>query len=384
MTDEHAQQLLDQQQVIIEKLSKSKEKDTWDKLAILSTFVSSIIIGVVGIYFTTTFKAREVSTADAQLQTAEAQVAQRFIPDLSGPNENAKKGALLILSTLSNKELAFKLGAFYASEGTIGALEILDKKAEGENKALLEDALVDALFTRMSNNYSDEENGDQILSDAKRILELKSEVVLKPKNDGYFLADYYRFCGYAHFLLDEYDVSEGDFQNGLKIIPHYYRIYWDIARFYEYKRNPKHSDVEALKYYNLAIEHAPNDDPYRGRGNFYVNIGKLTEALADFNRYIIAYPNDYRGYYAIADVKKKTHQPYYADLKKAQNLVQTQSDRTESDLIDINSQVEELERQMKTPQQGIIEHPKPTLSPTPAKRVIQRPVQRKIRRRRRS
>jgi hypothetical protein len=67
MTDEQVKQLIEQQQTIIEKISKSKGKDNWDKLATLSTFLSTIVIGVIGIYFTYAYKSQEFASARCRL-----------------------------------------------------------------------------------------------------------------------------------------------------------------------------------------------------------------------------------------------------------------------------------------------------------------------------
>jgi len=375
MTDEHAKQLLDQQQIIIEKLSKSSGKDMWDKLAILSTFLSSIVIGIVGIYFTTTFKAREITTADAQVHTAEAQVAQRFIPDLSGQNENAKKGALLILSTLSNKDLAFKLGAFYASEGTIEALDILFKNAEGENKVMLRDALIDALFARAASNYTSNQNYEQTLSDCKRILELKKENELRSKDDGYFLADFYRFRGYAYWGLEQNDLAEADYRESLKIIPDYFRAYWELANFYWQRKDSKQSKDQALNYYNQAIQHAATTDIYLARGRLYFDMGKLNEALADYEKYIKAYPYNYQGFYekAKANEKKQQRKEYEVNIKKALSLVEAPTsspDATfdQNEVTDIKIRAEEIERQKRVNEsynKEEINHNKEQVKPRP-------------------
>lgn len=357
MTDEHVQQFLEQQKIIIEKLSKSKEKDRWDKLAILSTFLSSIVIGVVGIYFTTTFKAREITTADAQVRiakdnaeaqvrtaeaqvrTADAQVAQQFIADLAGQNENAKKGALLILSTLRNKELAFKLGAFYASEGTIEALELLLKSGEGEDKTLLKDALVDALFTRTETNYGRDQNYDQMLSDCKRILELKSPDELRKKNGGLFLADYYRWRAYAHCELGQYEIADSDFDESLKMAPNYDRLEVTIGQCYFERKNYD----EARKHFDRAININNNPNAYGYRGTFFLRIGKIDEAIADFKKYVKAYPGDYKGYHALADAygQKQLRTEYCANLETAQNLVHRQTIPAvdERDVVDIDNRM---------------------------------------------
>ena len=360
MTDEHVEQLLEQQKTIIEKLSRSKEKDGWDKLAILSTFLSSIVIGVVGIYFTTTFKAREITTAnaqvqiakdnaDAQVRTAEAQIAQQFIRDFAGQNEDAKKGALLILSTLRNKELAFKLGAFYASAGTIEALEILLKTSgENEDKPLLKDALVDALFTRIRTNYNKDYNYDQMLSDCKRILDLKPVEELKTKNNGFFLADYYQWRAHAHCRLRQYEQADIDFNESLKIGPNDDQIEVTIGKCYLQR-----GDIgEARKHYDRAVDIGKAPNAYANRGYFFFTNGKFDEAIADYKKYVQAYPSDYRGYLALSDAyeKKQQRTEYCANLETAQSLIHRQPGSVvdEKDVAEIDNKMMECPSSKRT------------------------------------
>ena len=43
-----------------------RRKDGWDKLLALSSFLSAVAIGVVGVFFTQEYKNREIHIAEAQ------------------------------------------------------------------------------------------------------------------------------------------------------------------------------------------------------------------------------------------------------------------------------------------------------------------------------
>src|ERR1044071_3560290 len=143
MTNKQLKEILDQNRVLIEKLSKSKGKDTWDKVSILSTLLSSLAIAGIGLYFTSTYKGQEV-------HVAEAQTIEKFIPHLNGTNEDVKKSAILIIASLSDQKLAARVGALYASAGTIEAIEQFFRDARGESKEILKGSLIQAYFSRGS------------------------------------------------------------------------------------------------------------------------------------------------------------------------------------------------------------------------------------------
>jgi hypothetical protein len=76
---------------------KPETKDTWDKLSTLLPFFSGILIAGVGFYFTSSYNRQ--SDRLAQLQTLE-----RFIPQLTGSDDN-KRIARQIISQLGTPEM---------------------------------------------------------------------------------------------------------------------------------------------------------------------------------------------------------------------------------------------------------------------------------------
>lgn len=339
MIDEQIKELIDQQKTIIEKFSKSKGKDRWDKLAILSTFLSSIVIAAVGISFTNAYKAREV-------RVSEAQVIEKLVPYLSGTNEGAKKGALLAAATLGNNEMAARLGALYASPGTIEALEILFRKAKGEAKDLLGDSLIDAYFNRGLNIIDKEGNYDDAIRDYDKIFALKTEGEIKQRKGILFLSDCYLNRGVAHDRIANYDKAISDFEKCLQINPNYCQAYLNLGMVFGYRRDSKKSLVKALEYCNLAAKYSTEEraDIYLKRGDLCFEKGDISRAIADYSKYISIKDDDYVGYYnrAIAYEKNKDFGNAEIDLKKAQRLAANPAQQKE-----VNWKLKEMGKQLK-------------------------------------
>src|SRR5262249_8156871 len=157
-TDEEMKELLDRQTALIEKLSK--KKDLWDKFSSLSSFFGTVVIAIIGVYFTATYKKQEV-------RLAEAQTIEKFLPHLTGTNESEKKGAILSIAALNDPTLAARLGVAYSSGGTIDALEFIYKQAKGEDKKLVEEALIDG-HRRRAHELAFRERPDIAISDCNR------------------------------------------------------------------------------------------------------------------------------------------------------------------------------------------------------------------------
>ena len=320
MTEEQGRQLIQLQQTVVEKLSKNSQKDNWDKLATLSTFLSSIVIGIVGVYFANAYKTQEV-------RISEMQVVEKFLPILAGTNEDAKKGALLTIATLSDQDLAIRLGVSYVSPGTVEAMEILYETARGEKKNLLRDALIDAYYNRASDNNT--KNYDQIISDLNKILKLKSPDELKNKWDGFFLADCYSSLGLANYYIYKYDEAYVDFQKSLGVFPNFYKANWGLGLLFWQRNDLQDSKEKALSYYNLALEKKEDWYVFLYRGQLHREMKHFSDALSDFDQYIIFRPNDSKGYtekaityietsdYNTAKDELKTASKYADDVQKA-------------------------------------------------------------------
>jgi tetratricopeptide (TPR) repeat protein len=341
MIDEQIKEFLDQQKTLIEKLSKSKTKDRWDKLAILSTFLSSIVIAAIGIYFTSAYKAQEV-------RVSEAQVIEKLVPHLSGTSENAKKGALLAAATLGNNEMAARLGALYASPGTIEALEILFRKAKGEAKDLLEDSLIDAYFNRGLDIINTGGYYEDAIRDYNKIFKLKDEAEIKQRKGILFLSDCYLNRGVAYDRIEDYGKAVSDYEKSLQINPNYWHAYLNLGMVFGYREDSEKSFVKALEYLNKAEQYSHTTeekaDVYLKRGNLYSENGDISKAIGDYGKYISIKSDDYVGYYkrAIAYEKNKDFGNAETDLKKAQRLAANPVQQKE-----VNGRLKEIGKQLK-------------------------------------
>lgn len=140
--------LAEQQNRLLESLkSPPTKKDAWDRFSAISTFLSTVAIALIGIYFTNSYNRaesqrkadadrqeaqRKIETdrRDAEVKTYQAQIlemqtVERFIPHLIAANEDEKKMAILTISSLSSPKLATNLGGMFSSKGTREAVDVL-------------------------------------------------------------------------------------------------------------------------------------------------------------------------------------------------------------------------------------------------------------------
>ncbi|MCA9124596.1 MAG: alpha/beta fold hydrolase [Planctomycetaceae bacterium] len=101
----------------IAKLLKAdkKAKDWWDKFATISTFASALVIAAIGWYFTHTQAVRENKLTELDLLV-------KFMPYLTGEEEEPKKLAITSISRLGSPELAASVAAANPSLGTLAGV----------------------------------------------------------------------------------------------------------------------------------------------------------------------------------------------------------------------------------------------------------------------
>ena len=116
-------------------MTKSKGKDSWEKLANLSgvfTFMASLLIAGVGWYFTNAYNSRQLELTAAQglrdheykgyqNRLSELQTVEKMIPHLA-KDESSKRVALLAISVLASPKLAAQFGELYGGQGSLDAL----------------------------------------------------------------------------------------------------------------------------------------------------------------------------------------------------------------------------------------------------------------------
>lgn len=173
--------LLNQQKELVETLKNKKEekKDFWDKFSAASTFISGVIVALVGLYFTNSYNSQQAARDEIlkaqQLRLAQVELVQKFIPQLNG-SDREKKLAIIAISSLGNSELATKLAVLDQSEGAKAALESLAASGSEEEKNLAQRAL--ANFKEFESHISNIQGGSKVGRAAldKAIQDLKSGV----------------------------------------------------------------------------------------------------------------------------------------------------------------------------------------------------------------
>lgn len=121
---------------VVEGLNLGKpKKDTWEIISSLGgvfTFVSSLTIAGIGVYFTHSYNTAQIDMAsqqakrdaqskDYQNRIAEMQTVEKLIPHLI-KNDSSKKAALIAIGELASPRVGRALAVAYADEGGIEAL----------------------------------------------------------------------------------------------------------------------------------------------------------------------------------------------------------------------------------------------------------------------
>ena len=110
--------------------SKS-QKDLWDKLSCVSTFVGGTVVVLIGIYATSVYNARQLDNhnlhTERELSIQRVQTVERFFPHLISDNPKQRLGALDAIGALGDEELATRLAVRFGGEGGAAALATLSR-----------------------------------------------------------------------------------------------------------------------------------------------------------------------------------------------------------------------------------------------------------------
>jgi tetratricopeptide (TPR) repeat protein len=310
----------------MDKVDKNKKKDIWDVLSSMSglfTFLSSIVIAWLGVQFTDAYKKQEV-------RIAEAQTVEKFLPHLSSQNEGEKRGAILALATLNNKELAARLGALYASSGTIEALEIILKNAEGDSQTLLKDSLIEAYDNRGDDLYTHYGDLDRVIASYNRIHELQTDDYIFKKWGPSFLSLIYVRRGNAYREQDSYAQAINDYQKAVQILPNDSLAYSNLGKTYRYEGD----FVTAILNHDKAIAMDPSEGRYYcERGKTYEEKGDLDKSLDDYNKAVSVDPREDCYYYrALFYLSKGNRNQAAADFEMTLKVTDDQKWRERAEL----------------------------------------------------
>jgi len=126
---------LQEQKSAIDKLSAKKGKDSWDKLSVIATIISSVLIATVGLAFTYFYQTAESKNRELvrkqqdrheteRAKLRELELVARLLPELgSEQDESTKKRALLTINALGNTQLMAQLALDRPTAGARDALQ---------------------------------------------------------------------------------------------------------------------------------------------------------------------------------------------------------------------------------------------------------------------
>jgi tetratricopeptide (TPR) repeat protein len=267
---EQQKEIFKKQEEILGKLS-SKRKDTWDKLSSVTgvlNLVASLVIAAIGLYFTNTFKARDV-------HIAELGIGEKYASYLKGDNDYERRAALNALLSLENKDLAFYFAAINPSDGINEQLErTLNEMKEGSQKARLTDPLIYAYANRAYKRLWVDPKLS--ISDNDKVLALDSEENHRQKRGDFFLSSVYLNRGIANYELGETGKAATDLQKSIEIFPKTAFSWTDLAIKYEKdKKSAKSSELYSLTLQNVkdeeikkSIQKKMEDAKKKDRSNF--------------------------------------------------------------------------------------------------------------------
>lgn len=250
---------------VLQKSREDKKKDKWDVLSSLSglfTFLSSILIALVGIYFTNTYKSQDI-------RITEAQTVEKFLPFLNSEKLESRKGALLVVYGLQNHEWAARLAASYAAPDNIDPCEVILKTTEeGDAREQLKDSLVDALKTRVEierNKINSTVDLQELIGNYNRIFQLRDDHYIETRRGPWYLASIYTGRGNLYRDLKDYDKASADYKRSLEIYPEFAWAFDNMGLMESFQNNFE----PAIQHITKAIEILPNF------GQYYADLGEV-------------------------------------------------------------------------------------------------------------
>jgi len=106
---------------IEKKIEQQEKKDIWDKLSIISSFFSGVIIAAIGIYATSSYNSRQLESniihKERELSNQELKTVETFFTHLSSEDQALRKSALDAINSLGFIELAIKLSSNFQGSG---------------------------------------------------------------------------------------------------------------------------------------------------------------------------------------------------------------------------------------------------------------------------
>ena len=115
---------------------KEKGKDFWDKLGAVSTLLSGILVGLIGIYATSVYNARQLDSQrlqqEREISVRRVETVERFFTHLASDNQSIRGAALDTIAALGDEELAANLARHFGGEGSRSTLARLSRSQDPE------------------------------------------------------------------------------------------------------------------------------------------------------------------------------------------------------------------------------------------------------------
>lgn len=102
--DESVALLVKEIRTLLQKIDAPRRRDLWDKLPTITSFVGTVLIAAVGLYFTTSLNERRASEESSRIRAAqrvaELDVVARLIPLLTASDSSQRAYARLLLQSV--------------------------------------------------------------------------------------------------------------------------------------------------------------------------------------------------------------------------------------------------------------------------------------------
>lgn len=143
---------------------ESPGKDGWDKFASISTFLSGIVVALVGIAATTVYNMRQLDAQKLQknneIAVQRVQTVEKLLPHLASNDPKLRLGALDAIAALGDEALAARLAQRFGGEGGASALAGLSRSADPSVADTATKALAE-LFATLQSSVIIFESGEQ-------------------------------------------------------------------------------------------------------------------------------------------------------------------------------------------------------------------------------
>jgi tetratricopeptide (TPR) repeat protein len=284
--------------------------------------LSSIVIAVLGVYFTDSYRKQDV-------RIAQAQTIEKFLPALNSTNAGDKRGALLAIYALQNDELAARLAASYITSENIDACETILGRAKGDAKEELIDAVLIAYSKRALEKFASWANNspESMIFDFNRIFQLRNDDYIAKKWGKWDLANWYAERGNVYRDSRDYEKADADYQKALQIYPNHYWVFLNIGIM----NSDQEKFEEAVQNINKSIElNKYSGESYSTLAETYVKMKQPDKAADYFDKAIAIDPNKYNLYFkrAYFNLNQKLDEKASSDFRIIYESSDGENDRS--------------------------------------------------------